>query len=561
MSEHARVEKVRQARAAKTHETPAPRRVHLQRQQAPQRAPLAKHHVFEFRIGGDVPAVLARAAKGVAGDAPLAQAQLRRLQRVARENGGVNDTQRMFLAGLLDADNVRRLSRTAIEPGATVGFSLQSIRAGMPSVKRLGRRAAPVSRATAGPRATWRMLSREEDETFGGNVPGESETIGKEGEAEEVRRVRKELEKQGYDRIYDKDEMARKAGAIANDKGTPKPFDRTYPDGRARPDIVAINTKEKKVLVLDLTKEPGGTIDLEPGDRRRLPNDAPPSEQVKLHMEKTIDDAKQLARRPPGGENIDGFKIVARERYWATGEYSRELPVGKITEPTPAVLAAEAEQRAARRAAKKAEKAKQDAERRAKKKGSKKGAAEKPEKPAGKESAPAKPAAEEPAPAKPAPAKPAAEEPAPAKPAKPAAEEPAPAKPAPAKPAAEESAPAKPAPAKPAGEEPVPSKPGPAKPTAETPSKPAPGSREAREAREAGTREARSGKAGKAVGFGAALLNAEGRTRQFDRYRGERRGRCGAGEGPEAAQRARAGASGRQGPRRHGEHGEHDSGR
>ena len=439
VSEHERVEKVRRARAVKTRETPAPRRVQVQRQRAPQRAPLATHHAFEFRIGDDVPAALARAAKGVAGDAPLAQAQLRRLQRVARDNGGVSDTQRMFLAGLLDADNVRRLSRTAIEPGATVGFSLQSIRAGMPSVKKLGRRPAPVPRVVAGNRAARRLLSRDpEDEALGGNVRGESSTIGgAEGEREEVGRVRKELEKQGYDRIYNKRQMARGASDIADDKGKPKPFDRTYPDGRARPDIVAINTKEKKVLILDLTKKPGGTIELKPGDRRPLPDDAPPSEQVKLHLEKTIDDAKQLTRRPPGGENIDGFKVVARERYWATGEYSREFAVGKITEPTPDVLAAEAKERADRRAAKAAEKAREDAERAArkkKKKGGKKGAAEK--------KAPAKPAADEPAPAKPAPAKPAAEEPAPAKPA-PAK----PAKPAPAGPAAE--TPAKPAPPSP----------------------------------------------------------------------------------------------------------------
>ena len=162
--------------------------------------------------------------------------------------------------------------------------------------------------------------------------------------------------------------MARGASDIADDKGKPKPFDRTYPDGRAHPDIVAINTKEKKVLILDLTKKPGGTIELKPGDRRPLPDDAPPSEQVKLHLEKTIDDAKQLTRRPPGGENIDGFKVVARERYWATGEYSREFAVGKITEPTPDVLAAEAKERADRRAAKAAEKAREDAERAAKKK-------------------------------------------------------------------------------------------------------------------------------------------------------------------------------------------------
>lgn len=315
-----------------------------------------------------------------------------------------------------------------------------------------------VSRATAANRATRRLLARDpEDEIPGGRVRGESTTIGSAGEREEVGRVRKELEKQGYDKVYDKGQMARRAGEIAADKGTPKPFDRSFADGRARPDIIAINTKEKKVLILDLTKEPGTTTKLQPGDRRPLPNDAPPSEQVKLHFEKTLGDAKQVARRPPGGEGLDGFKVVAQERYWATGEYSREVDAGKITEPSPAVLAAEAEERAARRAAKQAEKAKEDAERKAKKKGSKKGAAEKP-------------AAEKPAPAKPAPTESAADtpaKPAPAKPAKPAPAESAaetPAKPAPAKPS-----PAKPAPAKPSPAKPAPAKPG-SKPTASKPS-------------------------------------------------------------------------------------------
>jgi hypothetical protein len=491
------VEKIRKTRATKTRESPARQRTRgnaaVGRATSRTPAPLAKHHAFEFRIGTQVPASLARAAKEVAGDAPLAPTQLRRLQRVARDHGGVNDVQRMFLAGLLDADNVRKLSRTPINSDTTIDFSLQSIRAGMPRVKKLGRRAPPrgagpdekpasarVSRAAkpgdedaprtrlrsaeaydlplqaTGNRTTRRLLARDpEDEIPGGRDLGESATIGREGESEEVGRVRVELEKQGYDRIYNKRQMSRYAGEIAEDTGTPKPFDRSFTDGRARPDMIAINTKERKVLVLDLTKESGTTIKLKRDDRRRLPNDAPSSEHVRLHFEKTLEDAKQVARRPPGGQGIDGFKIVAQERWWATGEYSREVDAGKIVEPAPSVLVAEAEERVARRAAKKAEKAKKDAERRAKKKPKGKPAAEKPTTAEPEAETPAKPA-----PAKPAPVEPAAETPAKPAPAKPAPAE-TPAKPAPAKPAAE--TPSKPAPAKPA----------PAKPAAETPAKPA----------------------------------------------------------------------------------------
>ena len=294
-----------------------------------------------------------------------------------------------------------------------------------------------VSLQATGNRATRRLLAREpEDEIPGVRDPGEGTKIGgAEGEREEVGRVRIELEKQGYDKIYNKTQMARPAADIAEDKGNPKPFDRTFADGRARPEIIAINTQERKVLSLDLTKEPGTTTKLKPGDRRPLPNDAPSTEQVKPHFEKTLEDAKQIARRPPGGQDIDGFKVVAQERYWATGEYSPEVDAGKIIEPSPSVLVAEAEERATRWAAKKAEKAKQDAERRAKK--AKK--AEKAEK--------AKQDAERRAKKKPK-GKPAAEKPTPAAP-----EAETPAKPAPARPAPAESAaetPAKPAPAKPA---------------------------------------------------------------------------------------------------------------
>ena len=153
MTELERAEKLRRERVAKTRESPARERAHhlqtlqqtrgnaavgrhLQRKPAREQAPLSKHHAFEFRIGNDVPAALARAAKEAAGDAPLAHAQLRRLQRVARDNGGVSDTQRMFLAGLLDADNVRMLSRTPMRPGTTIGFSLP--------------RSAPGCRASSG---------------------------------------------------------------------------------------------------------------------------------------------------------------------------------------------------------------------------------------------------------------------------------------------------------------------------------------------------------------------------------------------------------------------------
>ena len=94
-------------------------------------------HAYEFRIGHHVPVSLARAAKQLARSSEsLSIAQLR---TAAREHGHLDDTQRMFLAGLLDDENTRTLARTPVRAGARVSFSLASIRAGMPRVKAIGR--------------------------------------------------------------------------------------------------------------------------------------------------------------------------------------------------------------------------------------------------------------------------------------------------------------------------------------------------------------------------------------------------------------------------------------
>jgi hypothetical protein len=159
VSEHEAPQRARAKRAAKA---PVGRVLQRERSaarggdapaQARKQAPLTdrqgNRYAFEFRVGGGVSAVLARAAKELAGDAPLADAQIRRLQRVAKDHGGFSDVQRMFLAGLLDAENARTLSRTAITPGATFDFSLQSIRAGMPRLKQRGRAAMPARSSSA----------------------------------------------------------------------------------------------------------------------------------------------------------------------------------------------------------------------------------------------------------------------------------------------------------------------------------------------------------------------------------------------------------------------------
>ena len=127
-----------------THSAPLNRSAAHGRAQA---RPSWADHAYEFEIGREVPAALARTAKRLAGGsgAPFTTAQLRELRRVAREHGRLDDPQRMFLAGLLDGENARVLARTPIRAGATIGFSLASIRAGMPQVRALGRPRSPVA--------------------------------------------------------------------------------------------------------------------------------------------------------------------------------------------------------------------------------------------------------------------------------------------------------------------------------------------------------------------------------------------------------------------------------
>jgi hypothetical protein len=110
--------------------------------------------VYEFRVGREVPATLARAAKQLADSGgPISTRELR---PVVRDHGRLDDAHRLFLAGLLDRENARTLARTPIGAGATIRFSLASIQAGMPLVKTLVRRrriaSAVVAQRVSAPR-------------------------------------------------------------------------------------------------------------------------------------------------------------------------------------------------------------------------------------------------------------------------------------------------------------------------------------------------------------------------------------------------------------------------
>jgi len=180
----------------------------------------------------------------------------------------------------------------------------------------------------------------EDDAPIGGRDPREAQKIGQAGEPEEIGRVRVELAKKGYGEIFDSRQMSRRRAQIRRTEaqgGTPRrqPIDwvlEVFPDGRARPEFVAVNRRRNKILVLDLTASPTTTTDWKPGDARTLPNDAPPGEGGKHHLEKTKEYGRQVARQRPA--ELAGFDVVAQDRHWKTGKYSKEIRIRRPQAPT-----------------------------------------------------------------------------------------------------------------------------------------------------------------------------------------------------------------------------------
>lgn len=75
--------------------------------------------------------------------------------------------------------------------------------------------------------------------------------------------------------------------------------------GNERPDFVAINRGEGKIVVGDVTARPRVS-----------------------HIEKTIDYARRLLNNPHVPEEFRNFRVVAREWYWEHGvRKMREIPI------------------------------------------------------------------------------------------------------------------------------------------------------------------------------------------------------------------------------------------
>jgi hypothetical protein len=150
----------------------------------------------------------------------------------------------------------------------------------------------------------------------------EAKTIGSEIEPMEVKEWRKKLQGQGYE-VYSR-----------------KQFDRVdwlakaFPDGRARPDMIAINRTKRHILVGDITAGPESPADLKPGDVQKLPHGIGAEPEKKHHLEKTVEDARKTQRNLP--DDMKDYSVSAQDRWWRKGGYSVEVKISKpVAIPKP----------------------------------------------------------------------------------------------------------------------------------------------------------------------------------------------------------------------------------
>jgi hypothetical protein len=87
-----------------------------------------------------------------------------------------------------------------------------------------------------------------------------------------------------------------------------------FTDERARPDMIAINDARKTIIVGDVTGNPAS--------RARVPGQI--GQDERLHIEKTIELAKQLKRQLPYNLN---YKVFAQDRHWQTGTVTKLIEI------------------------------------------------------------------------------------------------------------------------------------------------------------------------------------------------------------------------------------------
>jgi Domain of unknown function (DUF4157) len=83
---------------------------------------------YEFKMGVDLTEQFTKEAKRLVADGTLSDPEIIKLKAEAvKDRGTVSDSERVFMAGLLDSANIATLKRTAIGPQTTFAFPLASI--------------------------------------------------------------------------------------------------------------------------------------------------------------------------------------------------------------------------------------------------------------------------------------------------------------------------------------------------------------------------------------------------------------------------------------------------
>ena len=155
----------------------------------------------------------------------------------------------------------------------------------------------------AGPQTT-SEAAEDLGRTGGGTNPREAATVGTEIEPIEVQDWAAELNSKGF-QTYTRRQFTQ--GKIGG-----RPLNSMFTDRRAVPDLIAVNEADKTAIVGDVTGNPGSTAAI-PG---RV------GQEEGLHIEKTIEYAKQLKRQLGAG-----YRVFAQDRHWQTGTLTKLIEV------------------------------------------------------------------------------------------------------------------------------------------------------------------------------------------------------------------------------------------
>lgn len=164
---------------------------------------------------------------------------------------------------------------------------------------------AMTKKEVMGPQSTNDAIE-DLNRTAGAAPAREAATIGTEVELMEVQDWAAELSGKGFDTFP------------RNSFGKAKIGDHRlssfFTDQRARPDMIAINESKKTIIVGDVTGNPGA--------RAAIPGHI--GQEEGLHIEKTIEYAKQLKRQLP--KDAD-YKVFAQDRHWQTGSKTKLIEI------------------------------------------------------------------------------------------------------------------------------------------------------------------------------------------------------------------------------------------